>query len=239
MNLEGGKWWYGHVVELPGCFTRGASREEVLVALPDTVEMRLRWLISRGIPCRRLEGFEVVEEQGGIPELGESGGAVALFESDLVRVDRNALNETAHLMALSREELLARVIPLGKDLLNAELIHGKRTVQQDISHIVNAEEWYVSRLGRRYQRVYEEGLRGEVGRLRLSAVERLSLTRPHMVVALETALAEDRQGPFARKAYTRYPEELWTLRKVLRRFLEHEREHFGTIERTLNALRNA
>jgi hypothetical protein len=36
---------------------------------------------------------------------------------------------------------------------------------------VNAEEWYVSRLGRAYQKVYEGGLRGEVGRRRLGAVE--------------------------------------------------------------------
>jgi hypothetical protein len=39
--------------------------------------------------------------------------------------------------------------------------------------------------------------------------------------------------PFVRKAYTKYPAEAWTLRKVLRRFLSHEREHIWTMERTL------
>jgi hypothetical protein len=110
-------------------------------------------------------------------------------------------------------------------------------VRRDISHIVNAEEWYVSRLGPRYQRVYEEGLRAIRGRRRLSAVERLGATRLPMIAALEAALAEGRQGPFTRRRYTRHPEEAWTLRKVLRRFLEHEREHLWTIERTLGSLR--
>jgi hypothetical protein len=178
----------------------------------------------------------VVEERGGIPGLGESGGAVALFGSDLAPVDEAALGEAIRLMSLSREELLGVVGGLTEEVLDAEPIPGKRTVRRDMSHVVNAEEWYVSRLGRRYQWVYEGGLRGAVGRRRLSAVERLSVTRPPMIDALGAALGEGRQGPFVRRAYTRHPEELWTLRKVLRRFLEHEREHLGTINRTLGAL---
>jgi len=236
VNLEGGAWWYAHVVELPGCFSRGASRGEALGGLPGAVEGRLGWLGGRGLVCPVCSGFTVVEERGGIPGLGESGGAVALFGSDLAPVDEASFRQAVGLMSLSREELLGVVGGLNEADLDAEPVPGKRTVRRDISHIVNAEEWYVSRLGRRYQWVYEGGLREAVGRRRLSAVERLSVTRPPMIAALEAALGEGRQGPFVRRAYTRHPEELWTLRKVLRRFLEHEREHLGTINRTLGAL---
>lgn len=72
------------------------------------------------------------------------------------------------------------------------------------------------------------------GASRLSVVERLRLTRGAMISALEAALRNGHQGPFTRRAYTCYPEEQWTLRKVLRRFLEHEREHLGTIKIVLN-----
>ena len=236
VNLEGGAWWYAHVVELPGCFSRGASRGEALGGLPGAVEGRLGWLGGRGLVCPVCSGFTVVEERGGIPGLGESGGAVALFGSDLAPVDEASFRQAVGLMSLSREELLGVVGGLNEADLDAEPVPGKRTVRRDISHIVNAEEWYISRLGRRYQGVYEGGLRGAVGRRRLSAVERLSVTRPPMIDALGAALGEGRQGPFVRRAYTRLPEELWTLRKVLRRFLEHEMEHLGTINRTLGAL---
>ena len=191
---------------------------------------------ERGIECPTRSGFTVVEEQNGIPELGESGGAVALFGSDLTPVDRVAFGEAVRMMTLSREELLRVVGRLTEADLDAEPIPGKRTVRQDISHIVNAEEWYVSRLGRRYQGVYEGGLREVIERRRLSAVERLRITRPAMIAALEAVLEEGRQGPFKRRAYTNYPDELWTLRKVLRRFLEHEREHLGTMSVVLNAM---
>ena len=43
-------------------------------------------------------------------------------------------------------------------------------------------------------------------------------------------------GPFERRAYTKYPDEQLTLRKVLKRFSEFEREHLMTINRTLKAL---
>ncbi len=237
VNLEGGTWWYAHVVELPGCFSRGGSRGEALGSLPGAVEGRLAWLGERGLACPACSGFTVVEERGGIPGLGESGGAVALFRTDLTPVDGETLGEAVRLMTLSRGELLGVVGGLTGEELDAEPIPGKRTVRRDISHVVNAEEWYVSRLGPRYQRVYEEGLRAIRGRRRLSAVERLGATRLPMIAALEAALAEGRQGPFTRRRYTRHPEEAWTLRKVLRRFLEHEREHFETIGRTLWALR--
>ncbi|MCX6648265.1 MAG: DinB family protein [Candidatus Bathyarchaeota archaeon] len=236
MNLEGGVWWYAHLVGLPGCFTRGASRGEALAALPGAVGARLAWLGARGIGCTERSGLEVVEEQAGIPELGESGGAVALFRSDLEPVDGAVLGEALGLMALSRGELLGVVGGLTEGELDAEPVPGKRTVRRDVGHIVNAEEWYVSRLGRRYQGVYEGGLREAKGRRRLSAVERLMVTRPPMIAALEAALGDGRQWPFTRRAYTKYPGEQWTLRKVLRRFLEHEREHLGTINRTLGAL---
>lgn len=236
VNLEGGTWWYAHVVELPGCFSRGASRGEALGSLPGAVEGRLGWLRYRGLACPACSGFSVVEERGGIPGLGESGGTVALFQTDLATVDAATLGEAVRLMTLSRGELLGVVGGLTEDELDAEPVPGKRTVRRDISHIVNAEEWYVSRLGPRYQRVYEEGLRAIRGRRRLSAVERLGATRLPMIAALEAALAESRQGPFTRRRYARHPEEVWTLGKVLRRFLEHEGEHLGTINKTLGAL---
>ena len=236
MNVEGGLWWYAHVVELLGCFSRGASRAEALGSLPRDVEARIAWVRDRGLSCPERSALTVVEEQVGIPELGESGGATAIFRSDLEPINQTTLGEVMQLMKLSRQELHGVVGGLGGEVLDAEPIPGKRSIRRDIDHIVNSEEWYVSRLGQRYQRVYECELQGAVGRRRLSVIERLEVTRPAMMVAFEMVLGDGRQGPFTRRAYSKYPGERWTLRKVLRRFLEHEREHLGTINRTLGEL---
>jgi uncharacterized damage-inducible protein DinB len=222
------------VVELPGCFSRGVSRGEVLSILDDVVEERQSWLMARELTYPHLSGFKVIEEQHDIPELGESSGAVALFKSDKAPIDEVNFGDAVRLMQFSREEVLSIVEKLTEEKLDACPIPGKRTVRLNITHIVDAEEWYISRLGPKYQRVYEDNLRTMKGASRLSVVERLRLTRGAMISALEAALRNGHQGPFTRRAYTCYPEEQWTLRKVLRRFLEHEREHLGTIKIVLN-----
>ena len=62
------------MVELPGCFSRGASRDEALSLLDEAVEGRLTWLMARGLNYPRLSRFKIIEEQHDVPELGESGG---------------------------------------------------------------------------------------------------------------------------------------------------------------------
>jgi predicted RNase H-like HicB family nuclease len=83
VNVEHGeRWWYAHVAELPGCFTRGETREEVLNALPQEIDRHLSFLRERGRPSTETTKFLVAQEIHGITELGEAGGAVAIFDTD-------------------------------------------------------------------------------------------------------------------------------------------------------------
>jgi predicted RNase H-like HicB family nuclease/uncharacterized damage-inducible protein DinB len=238
VNLEhGDQWWYAHVAELPGCFSRGSTREGVLASLGEATANHLAFLRAHG---HRLEGgssgFAVVEEVNGVPELGESGGAVALFASDQTPVNAQEFDVFLSLMQWNREELLALVQPIPEDARNARALLGKRTPNETLRHITNAEEWYISRLGLALQKEYE----GHVRRLRPSRrqaiPERLMTTRQGAVQTLKELFARGKPGIFTRVAYTRHPEEAWTFRKVLRRFVEHEREHIGTIRELLSAL---
>jgi hypothetical protein len=58
---------------------------------------------------------------------------------------------------------------------------------------------------------------------RRTAVERLRLLDEN-----------ERMGVFYPREWTDHPEEAWTARKMLRRFLEHEREHTAQIQEILN-----
>jgi predicted RNase H-like HicB family nuclease/uncharacterized damage-inducible protein DinB len=239
VNIEHGeRWWYAHVAELPGCFARGETREEVLGALPEKITRHIAFLEARGhsTGARAVE-FRVVEEIQGIPELGEAGGAVALFATDQEPVGREDLQYFLKLMRWNREELLGNVEPLSERDKEARPFPDKWTINETLKHITNAEEWYVSRLGAKSQKEYKSFIRGlHPNGQRLSTLERLGTVRRGAVHALECAFASGVQGVFTRAAYTRHPEERWTFRKVIRRFVEHEREHIGTINRVVDAL---
>jgi len=114
---------------------------------------------------------------------------------------------------------------------------GKWTIDETLRHIANAEEWYVSRLGLKAQRELEafvEGLRPDEGRQ--TVLGRMNATRQGVYHALDSAHERGVPGVFRRRAYTRHKEEEWTFRKVLRRFVEHEREHIGTIRKVIDTL---
>jgi predicted RNase H-like HicB family nuclease/uncharacterized damage-inducible protein DinB len=238
VNLEhGDQWWYAHVAELPGCFTRRSTREGVLASLGEATANHLAFLRAHG---HRLEGgssgFAVVEEVEGIPELGESGGAVALFASDQTPVNAQEFDVFLNLMQWNREELLTLVQPIPEDARNARALQGKRTLNETLRHVMNAEEWYISRFGLAIQKEYERHARRlRLGR-RQTIPERLVTTRQAAVQTLKEVFERGKPGTFTRSAYTRHPEEEWTFRKVLRRFVEHEREHIGTIRELLSAL---
>ncbi|UCH57892.1 MAG: type II toxin-antitoxin system HicB family antitoxin [Candidatus Bathyarchaeota archaeon] len=238
MNLEHGeRWWYAHVAELPGCFTRGETHEEVLNSLPKEIDRHLSFLREKGCPSTETTMFLVAQEIHDIAELGEAGGAVALFDTDERPVCKKDLEIFLELIQWNREELLRVVCPLPKEARDARPIHDKWTINETLNHVANAEEWYISRLGEAIQ----EECEGYIERLDSSLQEddvlkRLAVTRQGAVHALRAAFSRGVRGTFTRAKYAHYPEERWTFRKVLRRFVEHEREHINTIKRVVEAL---
>ena len=103
IDLEHGeRWWYAHVGEFVGCFTRGETREAVLSKLPETIKHyadRLR----EGEMLVDVSDLRVLEEVDNVPMLGEAGGATALFKTDLKHVSEQELWAFFALMSLNRE----------------------------------------------------------------------------------------------------------------------------------------
>jgi predicted RNase H-like HicB family nuclease/uncharacterized damage-inducible protein DinB len=239
VNLEHGeRWWYAHVVELPGCFTREDDREEALLALHEAISRYLEYLRSKGVKRGwAASGLRVVEEVDGIPELGEAGGAVALFVSDRTPVSGEEFQHFLGLMRWNREELMPIVEPLSENAKTSRPLHGKWTINETLRHIANAEEWYISRLGLKAQREYDAFIETmKPDKKRQPILDRLDTTRKGVYHVLNASFERGVPRVFKRSAYTKHPEEKWTFRKVLRRFVEHEREHIGTIKKVIDAL---
>ena len=219
-----------HVLGLPGCIVRSPSRHEALRRLPDAIRDYQAWLRRHGEPAPPEEEpieIEVVGESTGFGPF-DPGDAAALFPPDREPVTHEGMEHYFHLMAHARTDLLALVRDLPDDVLDWQLNPQSFSIRRLLRHVGNAEEWYVYRL------VPPETLPPEWEHdEELPILEFLEMERRMAVARLRQLSDEERSGVFYPAHLTQHPEEPWTARKVLRRFLEHEREHIAQVREIL------
>lgn len=223
-----------HVPSLPGCYVRARSREEALDALPGAVQDYYAWLRRHGEPAPAEEASVELELAGEVAGTGpfDPGDAAALFPPDYEPVGPEEMEQHFRLMGYSRIDLLALVADLEDEVLDWQPDPMLVSVRRLLRHVGNTEQWYVSRL------VDPETLPSEWHRDRempiLAFLEMERRTTVHRLRSLTEAQRAEVVQPQHR---TRHPEEAWTARKALRRFLEHEREHTGQIREVLSSYR--
>ena len=223
--------WYGRFIDLVGSHARAEIFDQLMVELRAEAFYHDSWLRRYGeAPLGVTDvSVDVVERVEGVDMLGESGGSVALFNFDLVRPDEAFLNKCIRYMRFHRYDLLELVDGLSETQLNHVPEGKSRNIEQILSHICNAEEWYISRLGSDADLAYEENLGIDIEEAdKLPVFERMRVVRRGCVDTLRQIIPL-KTGVFTRADFTSYPTEQWTARKVLRRFLEHEREHIYNI----------
>lgn len=209
-----------HVPDLAGCTAGGVSRETAIAALPHAVRAYLDWCGAHGDPLPDDGVIEIVigeVVQGCRP--WKLGGAHALFSVDRVPLGDAELRTYLRRMGYARADLLdlVRAQPAAF-LAMPDMEHG--TVRGALLHLASTEAWYLSRLG---QRIVEPD--PDAG-----AVEQLVDSRARVVESVLRLSPRQRDlvyVPTDRPSDN--PEEGWTLRKVLRRFLEHELTHLSAL----------
>jgi predicted RNase H-like HicB family nuclease len=220
--------WYGRIAELLGTHARASTRAVVLDELQSELLYHLEWMRRHGDESPQVRGSKLVvgEDVSGIARLGESGGEVALFRYDVKPVPEKLLEDCIMWMGYNRADLLAQVRCLPAETMAHVPPGKKRSITQILEHVCNAEEWYVSRLGPDAQAFYESSLGMAVKEVdALPIFERLGVVRSGCVETLRRLVPSKGGQVFTRAQYASYPDERWTAHKVLRRFLEHEREH--------------
>lgn len=219
-----------HVPDLPGCIVRAPTREAALQELPTAIRRYQAWLRRHGEPAPPEEEAVEVEVAGESAGFGPfvSRDATALFPPDQPPIAPQEMERYFRLMEHSRADLLALVGELPDETLDLRASPQSRSIREILRHIGNAEAWYVSRL------LPPERLPPEwEGDERLPIFEFLEMERRTSVECLRRLSEEERSGLFHPAWWTEHPEEPWTARKVLRRFLEHEAEHRDEIREVL------
>jgi predicted RNase H-like HicB family nuclease/uncharacterized damage-inducible protein DinB len=219
-----------HVPGLPGCIVRAPTRDEALSRLLEAIRDCHAWLRSHGEPIPPADEPVEVEVAGESTGFGpfERGSAAALFPPDREPVTPEAIESYFRFMAYNRADLLALVRDLPDDVLDWQPDPQSFSLRGLLRHVGNAEEWYVSRL------VPPETLPPEWEHDEdLPIFEFLEMERRTAVTRLRQLTDEERSGVFYPDRWTDHPEEPWTARKALRRFLEHEREHTAQVREIL------
>jgi uncharacterized damage-inducible protein DinB/predicted RNase H-like HicB family nuclease len=211
-----------HVPELPGCFARASSRDRALDMVPAAARIYYAWLRCHGEPAPLEEAsvrIEIAGEVGGVGPF-DPGSAAALFPPDQGEITPEEVAYCLRLMAHSRADLLALVHNLPDEVLDWQPDPDAFSIRRLLRHVGDAEEWYVSRI------VPPETLPPEWEHDEdLPIFEFLEMERRTAVERLQQLTRAGRTKVFYPTRWTDHPEEPWTARKALRRFLEHEREH--------------
>lgn len=222
----------GHILALPGCCVGARSREEVLCALPQAVREYRAWLHRHDEGPREQDtevSFDVVEEVVGTGPF-DPGDAAALFSVERSPVTSDDIEDCLRLMSYSRSDLLKMVEDLPDRVLDWRESQTTFSLRVLIRHIGNAEQFYISRLFEPDQLPREWAADRT-----LPIFEFLELERRGCLDCLRRLDDRQRSEVFRPVHFTDHPEEEWTASKVLRRFVEHEREHTGQARAILAA----
>jgi len=224
-----------HVLDLPGCISRGHSQEEALDGVPAAITRYQGWLERHGerlesadiepIPVRVVQTIE-----GAVPF--RHGDRAALFLRDRIPVQPEDIERYLRLSGYARADLLRAARGLPPAIMRWKLDAGAMSIQEILRHVGNSEQWYVSRV------VSKESLPPEWEHdhaLPLRAFLRMERTTAQQ--RLRQMGNRERAEVVFPTAWTTHPDEPWSAYKALRRMVEHELEHTEHIHEVLRSWR--
>jgi len=230
----------GHALGEVGCIWLGRTQGEVVTGAPLAIAEFHAWLARHGEPALASSSQDLpaaadvvveVKDIQVVEGFGRSGSAVGFFEPDLEPVTDDDIDLAVRRLGYARVDLLEMVGGLPGEVLDRRPPGGKRTVRENLIHIRNCHGFYLTRI---------LGMEGTMAVLPEPWPEDDILASLDWVVVRAVAALRD-LPPGLRQGVIRadHPAEDWTARKMLRRFVEHEREHVEVVRHTLEAREQA
>lgn len=209
-----------HVVfalNLPGCYSDGATETEALGRFPAAFASHRDWLAGNGEAVPDPSEAFAVAGRFASYTLADGYEVNAIFEPERVPPDGETLARGRRLLGYARRDLLAALQAIPNADRAKPSAEGDRSPRQIIEHVARAEWWYLSHLA---------DVRGPC-----PPGDRLSWTASFEAVdAVLTAWLAD-VPPERLGAVTVDREEEWSIRKLLRRALWHRRTHTAELTR--------
>lgn len=209
--------------ELPGCFSSAPTYEEALQNAPAAVTTYLNWLKKNDISVVEDDGSDVnvvVKERLAAID----GNKGPRFAADLLPPDDTEIEVALNVAAVARTELLELYESLPEQDRERPLQAGDWSLAQHLAHIVEAEAWYASRL--------MDAPPADPG---LDLQSDISMALFDNAMDVEFLMRDLPQEQ--RKHVFLHDGEEWTAAKVLRRMVEHLREHYPWMKEIARSLK--
>lgn len=201
------------VLDLPGCFAKGTSEAEVLIRLQMAIPDYFRWLsmqdadtptMSGEVELRVRERFMVTMH--GLHEVR------AFFAPDAEPLTEDDLGWGLALMSYAHIDLMRFASSLDAAAMDWHPAAEAWSVRQIIDHLAQMETWLATRLDEQPQVPVITELPGD-------PVARYDKIHERAMLRYSSAVPEQRT------LIKEYNTERWSMRKMLRRSIVHEREH--------------
>jgi predicted RNase H-like HicB family nuclease len=209
-----GKGYIGFIVELPGAFVRGKTEKEAIAKVDREVNIYLKWLCIKQNPLYKIQ---VVQKHQSTLEVEDADNEI-LLEADKKAMDEKEFRNLLNLVWFSGETFLKLYTNVEfKDWVDEERIRktfygdNPKTIREIFDHVRNCQYYYLSRM-----RINEE-IEGD-----------FMVIRKFCLGKLESLYHENKNS-----LKFEIDNELWTLKKVLRRFIWHDRIHGKAMVRIL------
>jgi len=244
---EGDGCYYAHATEFLGCFSKANSRSEAIDAILQDVKRYSKWLLSINnnnsykVMCNDylagINELDIVEELKDFSNLSDSTGASAVFKSDIEIIPEEMFEFYIMIISKLPEELLRIVFQLDIEDRNLELLPGKATINQELKDIYYTELFFVSRFGDEVEQKFLEIIKMTKDELEsLTLFERVVKVRQGAIAILRLYYPKLTDKVFNSTEDSNFPDEQWTIKKVIRKFIEHERERINAIRELVNVL---
>jgi uncharacterized damage-inducible protein DinB/predicted RNase H-like HicB family nuclease len=214
-----------HVVDLLGCACFGPTTDEAIAATPDEIRAYLRYLKRHGekvdpsAPIKTRVAEHITEGDF----LGH-GSPQAVYAPDRRPLTTSELATYVRRLAWSRADLLALVEGASAKALDAKPPKG-RSLRDILLHVLGADSGYLaSALGavKAVNAPMNAAMRGDLDvRIGLKEARDAAIERLRTLTPAERAFVKE------------HPSGARTMRKAIRRMLEHEWEHRREIARRL------
>lgn len=195
---------------LPGCYSSAPSYKEAAKAAPGAIAEYLKWTKANGIVV--LEDFdgsiEVVEKEHRVLQDEEPG---PLFEADRPPPEDVEIDLALNVAAAARAAILELYEQVPQEKRVRRLAPESWSLAEHLSHLIESEAWYVSRL--QEQPAEEFPVAGD---LEMAFFDR----------AMDYELFFRDLSPAVRQRVFTHNGGQWTAAKVLRRMTGHLREHY-------------
>ena len=200
-------YWLAHVPALPGCVASGTTREQAVANARRAFRAYRELLDARGVS---VEHWKDVDPDA-LPVADFPANGLAPGED--VRLEEHEVRDFLHRFEASRAALIALVRGLSPEQLDTHPTESTWSVRQALEHVMETNITLLSRLERWPDDPFNS----------LQAVHRVTFQR-FSVMEPDDWVDHEVMG------------RRWTTRRVMRRLLEHEFEHYNHIKEIMAAL---